>query len=195
MSEVFWVKLYCKMSDLFASFYWLWDYLLENLKLRRNSDDVCWNIWMNIKKLYAQNNIFKKRIPNMTFWIIYILVQVPLLGTSLGRFSHCFFLIFHLRPTMMGDTFTQPHYKKASYGPDIVVQLAWLCHYKTATLPNLNLLLQASNALGQVYLKGNWCHKRVFCGDTSFLTVMGTFNSDWIIVRLFLALTVTWKSD
>ena len=35
MSEVFWVKLYCKISDLFSSFCWLWDFLLENLKLKK----------------------------------------------------------------------------------------------------------------------------------------------------------------
>ena len=61
-----------KWVIFFASFCWLWDFLLENLKLKRNSEDVRWNIWANIKKLYARNNIFKKRIPNMTFWIIYI---------------------------------------------------------------------------------------------------------------------------
>ena len=33
ISEVFWVKPYCKMTDLFAKFCWLWDFLLENLKL------------------------------------------------------------------------------------------------------------------------------------------------------------------
>ena len=39
-------------------------------------------------KLYARNTIFKKRITNMRFWIIYILVQV---SPALGRFSQCFF--------------------------------------------------------------------------------------------------------
>ena len=34
---------------------------------QKNSDDVHWNVWTNIKTLHAQNNIFKKRIPNMTF--------------------------------------------------------------------------------------------------------------------------------
>ena len=34
MSEVFWAKLYCKMIHFFASFCWLWDFLLENLKLK-----------------------------------------------------------------------------------------------------------------------------------------------------------------
>ena len=118
MSNVFWAKLYCKISGLFASFCWLWDFLLENLKLKRNSDDVRGNFSTNIKKLYAQNNIFKKRIPNMTFWIIYILVQI--LGTALGRFSQ-FIFSFRRRPTMVADIFSQsPHHKKASYGPDSV---------------------------------------------------------------------------
>ena len=35
-SEVFWVKLYCKMRDIFASFCWLRDFLVENLKLNPN---------------------------------------------------------------------------------------------------------------------------------------------------------------
>ena len=47
-----------------------------------------------MKTLYARNNIFKKRIPNMIFWIIYILVQISFLGTALGRFSLWFFFIF-----------------------------------------------------------------------------------------------------
>ena len=109
MSNVFWAKLVLKLVVFFASFCWLWDFLLENLKLKRNSDDVRGNVSTNIKKLYAQNNIFKKRIPNMTFWIIYILVQISFLGTALGRLSQCFFfLIFRRWPTMVTDIFTQP---------------------------------------------------------------------------------------
>ena len=45
---------------------WVRDILLENLKIKRNFD-VPWNIWTNIEYLYAQNNIFKKRIPNVVF--------------------------------------------------------------------------------------------------------------------------------
>ena len=33
MSEVSWVRLYCKLTDFFASFYWLWDFLPGDLKL------------------------------------------------------------------------------------------------------------------------------------------------------------------
>ena len=42
----------------------------------------------------------------MTFWIIYILVQVSFSGTALGRFSQCFF-IFRRPPTMVADIFIQ----------------------------------------------------------------------------------------
>ena len=59
-----------------------------------SADDVCWNVWTNIKKLYVRNNIFKKRIPHITFWIIYILAQISFLATALGRFSQCFFKFF-----------------------------------------------------------------------------------------------------
>ena len=66
----------------------------------------CWKIWKlkNIKALYACNNIFKNRILNMRFWFIYILVQISVLGTALGRFSQCFccWLI------MVAEIFTQP---------------------------------------------------------------------------------------
>ena len=56
----------------------------------------------------------------MTFWIIYILVQISILGTALGRFSR-FIFSFRRRPTMVADIFSQsPHHKKASYGPDSV---------------------------------------------------------------------------
>ena len=70
---------------------WKRDFLLENLKIKKkNSDNVHWNVWTNIKTLYARNNIFKKRITNMIFLIIYILVQNSFLGTALMHFSQCF---------------------------------------------------------------------------------------------------------
>ena len=74
-----------------ASFCWLWDFLLENLKLKKKFNDVHWNVWTNIKTLYPRNNIFKKRIPNMRFWIIYIWSKYHFFGTALSRFSQCFF--------------------------------------------------------------------------------------------------------
>ena len=35
-----------------------------------------------MKKFFARNNILKKRIPNMRFWIIYVLVQISFFGNS-----------------------------------------------------------------------------------------------------------------
>ena len=75
-----------KWVIFFASFYWLCDFLLENMKIKKNSDDVHWNVWANTKALHALNNIFKKRILNMRLGIIYILVQISVLGTALRAF-------------------------------------------------------------------------------------------------------------
>ena len=107
----------------FASFCWLWDFLLQNLKLKRNSEDVRWYIWPNAKKLCTRNNNFKKRIPNMAFWIIYILVQISFLGTALGCFSHCFLFKFFVvgQPWWLTLLLITPppallHHKRASDG-------------------------------------------------------------------------------
>ena len=96
MSEVFWAKLYCKISDILSTFYRLWDFLLENLKLRKkNSDDVHWKVWMNNIKLYARNNIIKKGIPHMRFYESLIFwSSFVFQGTGLGRFSQCFFFFY-----------------------------------------------------------------------------------------------------
>ena len=112
-----------KWVIFFFSFCWLWDFLLEDLKIKKNSHDVHWSVWANIKALHACNNIFKKRIRSMRFWIIYILVQISFWGTALGRFSKCFFNF--LSPAKHGDRHFRsaypplPHHKKASYGPVI----------------------------------------------------------------------------
>ena len=78
----------------------------------KKTDDVHWNMWANIKKLYARNNILKKSSkyeilnhlyfgPNFDFW-----------GTTLGRFSQgLFFSIFRRRPTMVVNIFTQYFWK------------------------------------------------------------------------------------
>ena len=66
MNEVFRAKLFCKLSDLFVSFSWVLDFVLENLKLKKILVNVHWSVGTNIKKLYSRNNnIFNKRIPNM----------------------------------------------------------------------------------------------------------------------------------
>ena len=41
---------------------------------------------------------------------------------------------------------------KLSYYGNVVMLLVQLCHYKSANLLNLNLLLQPRNALGPLYL-------------------------------------------
>ena len=80
------------MSDIFASFYWLWGFLRENLKLKKK---LFFGTCGRIKKLYAQKKIFSKKNPNMKFGIIYILVQILFFwGTASGRFSKCFFSNF-----------------------------------------------------------------------------------------------------
>ena len=99
------------MSDLFR-----WILLALRLSARKSdikkNSDFHWNIWTNTKKLYARNNIFKKRLPNTRFWIIYVLVQISLFwGLFLGISASVFFLIFCRWSTMVADIFTQlrPH--------------------------------------------------------------------------------------
>ena len=108
MNKFFWAKLYCKMSDFIATFCWLWDLLLENLKLEKNSDHVHWNVQTNIKKLYARNNVSKKEFQIWDFESFIFFSKVDFWRTSLERFSQCFFSIFCHRPTIVADIFTQP---------------------------------------------------------------------------------------
>ena len=59
-----------------ASFCWIWGFLLEDQKNKKNSDNIHWNLWTNIKKLYSlnRNNNFKKKefqiwgFESFTFW-------------------------------------------------------------------------------------------------------------------------------
>ena len=57
-----WVRFFeqnciVKWVIFFATFCWLWDFLLENLILKK----TLISIWTNIKKLYVRNNILKKK--------------------------------------------------------------------------------------------------------------------------------------
>ena len=108
-----WVRFFernciVKCVIFFTSFCWLWDFLLQNLKLKRNSEDVCWYFWSNTNKLCTRNNNFKKRIPNMAFWITYILVQISFLGTALGCFRQCFLFKFFVVGQPWWPTFLPP---------------------------------------------------------------------------------------
>ena len=64
-----------KWVNVFASFCWLWDFLLENLKSRKKTlmmfFGMC-GLYLRPKRLYAQNNFIKERIdlycgPNFIF--------------------------------------------------------------------------------------------------------------------------------
>ena len=83
-----------KWVTFFASFCWLWDFLLEDLTKKKNVD---WNVWTDTKNLYARSNIFKKRIPNVRFWITYIFVQILFFGgIAMRRFLASVFFLFFL---------------------------------------------------------------------------------------------------
>ena len=116
-----------KCVIFFASFCWFWDFLLENLKLKKNSDGIHWNVWTNMKPLYARNNIFKKRIPIMIFSIhLYFGPNFVFLRTALGFFRQCFSTSNFSSLANHGDRHfcSVPHHKKASCGPDIVLVVA-----------------------------------------------------------------------
>ena len=109
-----WVRFFArnyivKWMISFASFCWLWDFLLQNLKLKRNSDDVHWNVWVNIKKLYAQ----KSQKKNSKYEILNYLYFGPnfvFRGLLQGVLASVFFLIFRRQPTMAFDIFAQHFY-------------------------------------------------------------------------------------
>ena len=82
-----------KRVIFFASFYWLRDFLLENMEL--NFDHVHWNMWTNIKKFYARNNIFKKKnFKNEILNHLCFDTKFVILETALWRFNHCLFFFF-----------------------------------------------------------------------------------------------------
>ena len=94
MSEVFWVKLIVKWVIFFGSFSWLWDFLLKNLKFKKNlmmSTGTC------EKKFHVRKNTFKKINLNMRFF-----------GTVSGRFSQYFFFNFSTSPSNGGQQFYSP---------------------------------------------------------------------------------------
>ena len=93
-----------KWVIFFTSFCWLWDFLLENMKLKKNSGHVHW---------YTQNNISKKESQIWVFESFIFWSKVHFLGTSLGLFSQffffvIFFVIFCRRSTTVTEIFTQP---------------------------------------------------------------------------------------
>ena len=89
ISEVFWAKLYfVKWVIFFGSFCGLWDFLLNNLKLKKDliiSTGTCG--W--VRKSYMPEKIFSKKC-------FYSLFQFSFLGG----------LIFQPRPAMAANIFT-----------------------------------------------------------------------------------------
>ena len=87
ISEIIWAKLYCKMCDLFCQFLLPLTLSARKSEIKKNSDDIHWNVWTNIKTSYARNNIFKKVIPNMRFLNnLYFGPNFFFWGTTLGHF-------------------------------------------------------------------------------------------------------------
>ena len=92
-----WVRFFgwnciVKWVIFLARFCWLWDFLLENLKL----------------------------IGKLQIWGFETFIFWPKLffGTVSGHFSQCNLKIFRCQPTMMADIFIQPpHHKKVSCSP------------------------------------------------------------------------------
>ena len=55
------------MSDLFRQFLSALKLSVRQSEIENISDNVHWKLRKNITNLYARNDIFKKRIPNMRF--------------------------------------------------------------------------------------------------------------------------------
>ena len=77
-----------KWVIFFASFCWLWDFLLENLKLRKNSD-VHWNVR---KKVVCPKKIFsKKEFQIWAFESLIICFKFRFLGDCYKAFQPMYF--------------------------------------------------------------------------------------------------------
>ena len=53
MREVFRAKLYCKMNNLFCQFLLALVVSAKKSEIKKNSDNVHWIVWKNIKQLYT----------------------------------------------------------------------------------------------------------------------------------------------
>ena len=107
--------MYCKMGDLFRWF-------LLGLRFSAINSGIKQNLMMSTGtcgiKLYARCNIFKKKITNMTFGIIYILVQVSFLWDCFRVFFFYFSSSVKHGSRHFFSVPPPPYQKKASYGPD-----------------------------------------------------------------------------
>ena len=117
------------MNDLFHYVLlalWLSD---RKSEIKKNCDNVQWNVWTNIKILYTWNKIFKKEFQIWDFEsFLHFGPNFVFRGSASECFIQCVFLIFCYQPTKVVDIFTQPaHHKKASYSPVIYMFLASNC--------------------------------------------------------------------
>ena len=58
-----------------------------DLRLSARRSDIHWHVWMNIKNLYAQNNIFKKKFQRLDFESFIVWSKFRILGDCF-RASH-----------------------------------------------------------------------------------------------------------
>ena len=111
MSEVFWAKLYFKISDLLSTFCWLWHFLLENLKSKKTlmiSTGTCGRILYSCmpKIIFSKKEFPIWDFESLIFWLSFVFHE-----TALGRFSQSFFVVgqpwwptFLLNPTTTTTT-------------------------------------------------------------------------------------------
>ena len=115
-----WVRLFeqdciVKCVTFFVSFCCSWNFLLENLKLKRNSGDFHWNIWTNIKTLYERNKLFKKKKSKYEIWKFIFWYKFRFWGTALGCFNQCYFF-FNILSDILLSPLPPPTIKKLPTG-------------------------------------------------------------------------------
>ena len=96
-----WVRFFernyiVKWVIFFASFCWLWDFLLENQKIKKSSGNAHWSVWTIIKKSCIPENktIFppKKNSKYEILNHLYFRPNFVFKGTVLGHFVKFFFV-------------------------------------------------------------------------------------------------------
>ena len=110
---------YNEWMIFFASFYWLWGFLLKILKSKETLmfTGACgWikkKIMPEISSKKTKNKNDKKNPKEIWHFESFILwSKFP--WTAFGRFSQCFFLIFCHRPTVVANSVTRPQNTKIS---------------------------------------------------------------------------------
>ena len=102
-----WVRLFerkciVKWVIFFASLCWLWDFQLENLKLKKNSDDFHSNMWTNIQSCMAVVIFSKKKFQIWNFESFIFWHKFPFLGDYFRAFLASVFF-FNFLPSANHD--------------------------------------------------------------------------------------------